>query len=114
MTPKELPIFCNLDADELKQRLAEIGAVGADALRDVQSTPTKAILFFDAGDDSRKRLEAIVSAEARCCAFMNFELRDEPGRILLTISAPKGAELVLDDLVAAFTAGGVQGTSQIY
>ena len=98
-----IPIVCSLDADELEQRLAEIGAVGADALRDVQSLPGEAILRFAAGEETRERLEAIVAAEARCCAFMSFDLCEEPGAIVMRISAPDGAELVLDDLVGAFS-----------
>jgi hypothetical protein len=98
----ESPIACSLDADELKQRLAEISTVGGAALRDVQSMPSQAILRFAAGDETRQRLAAILAAEARCCAFMTFELRDEADAIVMTISAPEGAELVLDDLVAAF------------
>ena len=97
-----IPIVCSLDADELEQRLAEIGAV-ADALLDVQSLPGEAILRFAVGIETRKRLEAIAAAEARCCAFMSFDLRDEPGAIVMRISAPAGAELVLDDLVGAFS-----------
>lgn len=99
----DVPIVCSLDADELDQRLAEIAAVGADALRDVQSLPGQAILRFAAGKETREHLEAIVAAESRCCAFMSFDLRDEPDAIVMTISAPEGAELALDDLVGAFS-----------
>jgi hypothetical protein len=96
-------VACTLNGDELKQRLAEISAVGGDALRDVQSMPSETILRFAGGDETRERLAAIVAAEARCCAFMSFDLRDEAGSIVMTISVPDGAELVLDDLVAAFS-----------
>jgi hypothetical protein len=101
--PTETPIACSLNADELKHRVREISAVGGDALRDVQSMPRQTLLRFAAGEETRERLTAIIAAEARCCAFMNFNLRDEAGTIVMTISAPDGAELVLDDLVAAFS-----------
>ena len=101
MTP-DTPIACSLDADELRQRLAEMSAIGNEALRHVRSSPRQAVLRFTADDETRVRLEAIVAAEARCCAFMDFELGDEADAIVMTISAPEGAELVLDDLVAAF------------
>lgn len=97
------PIVCSLDADELKQRLAEIRAVGADALGDVQSLPGQAVLRFAASQETRRHLEAIVAAEARCCAFLSFDLREEPGAIVMTISAPEGAEPVVRDLVGAFS-----------
>jgi hypothetical protein len=99
----DTPIACTLDAQELKQRLAEISAVGGEALRDVQASRGRAVLRFTPGDETRKRLAAIVAAEARCCGFLNLDLRDVANATLMTISAPAGAELVLDDLVAAFS-----------
>ena len=97
----DTPIACSLDADELRQRLAEISAIGGEALRHVQSSPGQAVLRFTADDETRVRLEAIVAAEARCCAFMDFQLVHEADATVMTISAPDGAELVLDDLVDA-------------
>ncbi len=47
-------------------------------------------------------MEAIVVAEAQCCAFLRMDLIDEDGTLVLTIEAPEGAEPVLGDLVAAF------------
>lgn len=102
MSP-ETPIACALDADELRQRLGDISAVGGEALRDVQASRGRAVLLFAAGAATRERLAAIVAAEARCCAFLNFDLRGEADATVMTISAPEGAELVLDDLVAAFS-----------
>ena len=36
----------------------------------------------------RERLEAIVAAEARCCAFLGFDLREDAGDLVLTIAPP--------------------------
>ena len=98
----DVPIACSLDADELRVRLTEMSEVGRDALHDVRSTPGKAVLRFAADAETRERLEAIVDAEARCCAFLDFSLLEDADEIIVTISAPEGADLVLEDLVSAF------------
>jgi hypothetical protein len=99
----DLPIACSLDADTLTQRLGEMSALGRDALLDVDAAvPGRAILRFRCDDGTRTRLEAIVAAEASCCAFMRFALANEPAAIAMTIEAPEGAELVVEDLLAAF------------
>lgn len=101
-----LPIACSLNADELSQRLAEMTAIGAHALIGVTTEPGRAVLRFAASNDVRQRLEQIVVAESACCAFMRFAVSEGVDAIVLTIEAPPGAELVTDDLVAAFNAGG--------
>jgi hypothetical protein len=55
-----------------------------------------------ATDGIRDRVEAIVQAEAQCCAFLNMEVRDEPDLVVLHIAAPSDADLVLGELVDAF------------
>ncbi len=98
----ELPIACSLNATDLPARLAEITTLGRDALIDVLRAPARAELRFAAGDGIRDRLEAIVQAEDQCCAFLNMELRDQPDQVVLLITAPPEADLVLGDLVDAF------------
>jgi hypothetical protein len=100
--PAELPIACSLTATELPARLAEITALGRDALIDVQHEPTDAELRFAAAGGVRDRIEAIVRAEAQCCGFLNMRVRDEPKLVVLHITAPPGAALVLGELVDAF------------
>jgi hypothetical protein len=79
--PSDSPIACSLSPAELPQRLAEM-------------------LRFRIG--ARNQLDAIVAAEAQCCAFLSMQLDDEPDAVRLTIEAPPGAEPVLHDLAAAF------------
>jgi hypothetical protein len=98
----ELPIACSLNATELPARLAEITALGDDALIDVHRAPGHAGLRFAAGDGIRDRVEAIIHAEAQCCAFLNMEIRDEPDLVVLHITASPDADLVLGELVDAF------------
>ncbi len=100
--PTELPIACTLSAAELPERLAEMRAVGQDALRSAETTDSLAVLRFRASAATRQRLAAIVAAESECCAFLGFDLTDEPDVLRLTIRAPKGGEPVMHELVGAF------------
>jgi len=40
-----------------------------------------------------------------CCPFLTFDLRERAGELLLTITAPDGAEPLARELVGAFAAG---------
>jgi hypothetical protein len=97
-----LAIACSLTAAELPERLAEIAALGEAALLDAQVLERRATLRFAAHDGIRPRLEAIIAAEARCCGFMSFDLRDDGAQIVLRIDAPEEAQLVLEEFAATF------------
>lgn len=100
MSPS-IPLACSLNADELSARVAEIGALGSDALRSISSDGA---LHFNGDADTRARLEAIIAAESHCCSFLRFHLREHAGELVLTISAPDGAESLARDLVRVFAA----------
>ena len=96
---RETPIACSLTTDELPARLAEIRAIGADALLHVDSGGT---LHFRNDAGTRARLEEIVAAESECCGFLVFSLLADDDELELRITAPEGAEPVADELVHAF------------
>ena len=95
----DLPIACSLSASELPRRLAEIGAIGREALRDVEPDGR---LRFTADPSIRKRLEAVIAAESDCCPFLTFELREEAGELLLAIGAADDAKPLVRELIDAF------------
>ena len=98
----DVPIACSLNATELSTRLADMAALGRAALVDVRTSPASAELRFAAGEGVRRRVEAIVAAESECCAFLTMRIGDGADVVGLRIEAPPGAELVLDEMVAAF------------
>jgi hypothetical protein len=97
----DLPIACSLSADELPRRLAEIGAIGGEALRSVEPD---GVLRFRADPSIRQRLEAVIAAESECCPFLTFELREDAGELLLTIAAAQDGEPLVRELIDAFAA----------
>jgi hypothetical protein len=96
------PIACSLDAEELPRRLAEIRAIGADALLDGGGRDA---LRFRNDEATRARLEQIVAAESECCAFLGFDLRTTTEALELRITAPEGAEALAHELADAFVEG---------
>jgi len=100
--PAELPIVCSLSATELPARLAEMAALGREALLDAKHEGTRAELRFAAGAAVRARVDAIVAAEAQCCAFLTMRVTEPPDMVVLSVDAPAGAELVLRELLGAF------------
>lgn len=98
----ETPIACSLDAGELEQRLAEIAAVGAASLVSRAREGDRHVLRFRADATARRRLEAIVAAEAECCSFLDLSLCEEAGELVLSIGAPKDAEAVATGLAGTF------------
>lgn len=98
----EPPIACSLSAAELPARLNEMAELGRAALLDVRHEQTRAEVRFAAGAGVRDRVNGIVAAESQCCAFLAMSVRDEPDTVVLTIQAPDGADVVLQELVGAF------------
>ena len=98
----DTPIACLLSAEDLPARLAEIRAIGADALLGVDGGGA---LRFRNDDATRTRLGAIVAAESECCSFLGFDLRADGEQLELRITAPAGAEALAEELVRAFAEG---------
>src|SRR5262249_18483297 len=89
-------------ARELPARMAQMAALGQDALVDARVDGLSARLRFAAGTGVRERVERFADDESRCCSFLRFRLEDAPDEVLLFIDAPPDAEGVLGELVAAF------------
>jgi hypothetical protein len=98
---EELPIVCSLGADDLAARLDLIAAIGAESLISRDAEGDTQLLRFRRDDGVRRALEGIVAAEARCCSFLEMEIREEDGA--LVIDAPADAAPVAAALAAAFS-----------
>ncbi len=99
---KGTPTACSLGAGDLRERLNEIAAVGAESLIGRSTDGDRHLLRFRSTEATRRRLEAIVAAEAECCSFLNLSLEDQDDVLVLSISAPEDGQPVADELAAAF------------
>ena len=104
--PTDLPIACSLTATDLRARLAEMRDLGAAALLAVDRCGADAVLRFRRTGSARTRLAAIVAAEAQCCAFLDLRLSEDDAALVLRISAPADAEVVVAEHVAAVEGAG--------
>jgi hypothetical protein len=99
------PIACSLGASDLRRRLDEIAALGRDSLTAAQTRDGSHVLHFRSDEETHHRLAAIVTAESECCPFLDFDLRERDGALILTLVAPEDGRPVADELAAAFIAG---------
>src|SRR4051812_49950603 len=100
--PQELPIACSLTATEFPERLAQMTALGRDALLDAGVAGARARLRFAGEPGVYERVKAFAEAEKRCCPFLTFEVTDTGDGVMLGIDAPESAAGVLADLVTVF------------
>lgn len=99
------PIACSLEANELQRRLDEIAAVGTASLIDREAENGRHVLRFHSAPATRRGLEKIVAAEAECCSFLDLELTERRGELVLTLIGPEAGQAVADGLAAAFAGG---------
>lgn len=115
---ESLPIACTLSPAEMPRRAEQIRAVGRDGLIGADRGGRGAVLRFR--PEVRARVEEIVAAESACCAFLDFDLTEEDGAIVLRIAAPEGgdpaaqllADLFATDQPAALPASPAWSASQ--
>ena len=94
------PIACSLTGAEYRKRVAEIGQVARDALRERRPIDGGVRLSFEATADVRRRLEAFVAAESECCPFLTMNLRAGDGRLVLEVTGPELAAPIIEELFA--------------
>jgi hypothetical protein len=97
------PIACTLAPSDYKDRIGWISGLTRDALRGHIRKGLTLELHYAAG--ARDRVREMVRSEQTCCAFLRFDTRDDPGEIVVTITAPETARDVADTLFEQFVAG---------
>jgi len=97
------PSTCSLNAGDLRQRLNEVAEIGADSLIKRSTAGDRHLLHFRSDAETRRRLDAIIAAEAKCCSFLDLALSDQGAELILSISAPAAGRSTADELAAAFT-----------
>lgn len=86
----------------MSRRLAAVARLGRESLIGREAQGTRHLLRFRSDALTRRRLEEIVAAEAKCCSFLDLELDERGGELVLSVAAPEDGQPVADELVAAF------------
>ncbi len=97
----DLPIACTLSATDYRARLAEIAALGRDALRHVEQRGLTLDLRY--APEAAARVRRLVEQERSCCAFLQFELHEGTDEVRLLVTAPPAAADAVPDLFAELT-----------
>jgi hypothetical protein len=98
------PIACTLGESDLRQRLEQIAALGADALIAHEEASGTHTLRFRRDDETRRQLQQIIAAESRCCSFLDLRLGEREAELVLVLEAPIEGRPVADELARAFSA----------
>jgi hypothetical protein len=98
------PIACTLGESELRQRLEQIAALGADALIAHEEANGIHTLRFRRDEETRRQLRQIADAEAKCCPFLDLQVHERASGLLLTIEAPGEGQAFADELAGSFSA----------
>ncbi|WP_157885117.1 hypothetical protein [Neorhizobium galegae] len=96
----EAPIVCTLDAGDFKTRTAQIEALALRHLKNVSREPLSIQLTYAV--EALPELRDLVAKETECCAFLDFDLKEERYGVRLRITAPEAARDAADDLFAHF------------
>ncbi|MDW9619217.1 hypothetical protein [Sinorhizobium meliloti] len=96
----DMPIACTLDAGDFKTRTAQIEALASRHLRHVSREPLSIELTYAA--EALPDLRDLVRKETECCAFLDFDLKEDRDGVRLRITAPEAARDAADTLFAHF------------
>jgi hypothetical protein len=81
---KSLPIACTLNPGDLQERLALIRGLTAEAL--LGHDRDGLVLALRYAPEAVERVRAMVANEQHCCAFLNFEVREQSDVVHVTIN----------------------------
>jgi hypothetical protein len=83
------PIACTLGAGDFRTRLAWIAELNDLSLRDHHQDDLRLELVY--APEAREQVRDMVRREQACCAFLSFQVVEEPGDLRVVISAPEAA-----------------------
>ena len=92
---------CTLDPEGAQARLPQIAALSS-RLRHRARVDDRLVLRFDGDDETASLVDGFVRDEQRCCAFFGFATRHEAGQTVLELSAPPGAQHLLEGVLHVF------------
>jgi hypothetical protein len=95
------PIACSLNAAAMKTRGAKLAELNRTALESHRRDDLRLELRY--APAARPQVLEMVRAEQTCCAFLTFDIRDEPGALRVIVTAPERARDAADSLFEALS-----------
>jgi hypothetical protein len=103
-TSQTRPIACTLTGGNFQERLMWIAELTRDDLQSYERNDL--VLDLKYAPEAAERVREMVRKEKDCCAFLNFNLREDHREVRLTITAPEGAREAANVLFQQFVASG--------
>jgi hypothetical protein len=97
---QSVPIACSLGLSDLKTRISEIAALNSDALRRHERHGLELELVY--APEAGERVREMARKEKECCAFLDFDIREDAESIRLIIRAPESARAAAALVFAPF------------
>ena len=94
------PIACTLTPGDFKSRMAWIGDLTRETLREHRRGGLALHLTYARA--AADRVRQMVRQEQECCAFLTFDMREDVDAVRLTITAPENARDAADMLFEQF------------
>jgi hypothetical protein len=98
--PNDNPIACTLDPAEMRDRAAFIDDL-LDELLDQRAIDGGVRTTFRGAPDVERRIDELIAAESRCCAFLSFAVGHDGDTLWLDITGAPEARPVIDQFFAA-------------
>jgi hypothetical protein len=96
-------LACSLSPDERVERGHELRELARRALVGRDREQNAVVLTYRSAPEVEEALRDLISREAECCPFLGFELAPDDRELSLRVSAPAGAEGMLDLIYGAST-----------
>ncbi|MFL6546870.1 MAG: hypothetical protein ACJ8LM_17030 [Candidatus Udaeobacter sp.] len=96
----DVPVACSLTTAELQQRREDVLRGIRNAVLEVREHAEGFAYRFLSDDQLLDQLAEMIKLERRCCPFLRFDLRIEPGDgpVWLELSGPDGTKQFLASL----------------
>lgn len=103
MNSTQLPIACNLNDAEFRERRADLLRTFQSALLETRELDNGYAYRFPSDADWISQMAQLITFERACCPFLRFNLRVEPdnGPLWLELTGPPGTREFLQSLFSA-------------
>ena len=78
------------------------GSQRRTATRSLVTTARTSHCGSDTPPQAVQHVRSLMRQEQACCAFLSFEMHEQPGEVTLTVKAPEQARAAIDELFEPF------------
>jgi len=98
----DLPVACTLGLEDGTERMRRWKQLVERATPTARRTGRELEVRFQPGREVQDELEALVAAEAQCCAFVTWTVLLDGGHPVLRVTAPEDRPKDIESIVSAF------------